>query len=163
MARCKEMVINGKTVRPGQRLRATANSMEDGLCKTGEIVEILRLFEDEDGPQKVFMYSNTNYKGNDNWGSLNGTVTNGHGLKLGAKHLFRYFEVIDDKYVVANDFKYRGKNLKGMSCDLIANTDCGVLLVEFKENIGGGSADGLGKPGHCIPIPLTVLRKRKQK
>jgi hypothetical protein len=61
---------------------------------------------------------------------------------------------------VKEDFTYRGRNLKGMPFRFI-----GVLpsnehaVVEFHEDVGGHSADGHGKKGHCVVLPLEAIKK----
>ncbi len=62
-------------------------------------------------------------------------------------------------YKIKDSLVFRQKELKGMLCKFIAITDSNIAFVEFKENINGGSVDGLGKTGHCIPVPSKLLQK----
>ena len=56
------------------------------------------------------------------------------------------------------DFNFKKRNLKGMRCKVIHhNRSHGQSFVEFDEDVGGGSADGLGKTGFCVALPSELL------
>lgn len=62
---------------------------------------------------------------------------------------------------VQEDYKHRGKNLKGMSFKFVGTLPNGVhVVVEFKEDVGGHSADGHGKKGRCLILPAEVIQKK---
>ena len=65
---------------------------------------------------------------------------------------------------IQNDYEHRGRNLKGMPFKLLGTMARGdYAVVEFKEDIGGHSADGHGKSGQCLCVPTEITRKEKQK
>ncbi|KKN44423.1 hypothetical protein LCGC14_0693380 [marine sediment metagenome] len=54
---------------------------------------------------------------------------------------------------------FRKKPLQGMKGRVILSTDReGDVGIEFKEDIGAGSLDGIGKEGHCIYIEASLVK-----
>jgi hypothetical protein len=54
---------------------------------------------------------------------------------------------------------FRKVALQGMKGKVILSTDTeGDVGIEFKEDIGAGSLDGIGKEGHCIYIEADLVK-----
>jgi len=54
---------------------------------------------------------------------------------------------------------FRKKPLQGMKGQVILSTDReGDVGIEFTEDIGAGSLDGIGKEGHCIYIEASLVK-----
>lgn len=90
------------------------------------------------------------------WGDLNGACNEGHGLWVTATFLMRYFRInsIGGRALIKDEFVFRRKNLKGRVGEVISKLPGSrMLFVEFNEDLGGCSADGLGKAGHCVMVP----------
>jgi hypothetical protein len=61
---------------------------------------------------------------------------------------------------VQKDYKFRGRNLKDMPFKYLGTLPGGThAAVEFKEDVGGHSADGHGKKGQCLVLPTDVIKK----
>lgn len=62
--------------------------------------------------------------------------------------------------VLVKDFDFNGVNLSGESGRILLdrNANESSVLVEFKKDIGGSSADGIGSPGRCARVPVECIR-----
>jgi hypothetical protein len=61
--------------------------------------------------------------------------------------------------VIAN-LTFRKKNLQGQRGEVILGTDLdGDIGMEFPEDIGAGSLDGVGREGRCLYIPTDSVRE----
>lgn len=74
-----------------------------------------------------------------------------------------HFVVVPEEMLVAKSWIFKKKELKGHQCKFLGSVTDKFAYVEFKDNVGGGSADGLGKAGHCVVIPKDVLAEVKDK
>jgi hypothetical protein len=55
---------------------------------------------------------------------------------------------------------FKKKNLQGSTVKIILPTDAeGDIGVEFPEDFGAGSLDGVGREGRCLYIPSTAVRR----
>lgn len=80
------------------------------------------------------------------------------GLWQDSRFLLNFFEPVQQDKVVVKDFNFKKRNLKGMRCKVLHhNRSHGQSFVEFDEDVGGGSADGLGKTGFCVALPSELL------
>ena len=61
---------------------------------------------------------------------------------------------------IKKDFLYNNINLKDKKCKVLTSGAEGILL-EFEENIGGSSGDGLGRCGHCLLVEEQLLMDDK--
>ena len=74
-------------------------------------------------------------------------------------NFLKYFRVAPRHVEVIEYRTSAGVNIAGERGTLLAHMDDGrFCFVEFNKNIGGGSADGLGKDGHCLLLPRDVLK-----
>jgi len=100
-------------------------------------------------------------------GSCDGTDEKGKKIgKAGHCHWHRVsFISVTKQHVnyskkVERDYKYRGRNLKGKPFRFLgAMPDGEHAVVEFQEDVGGHSADGHGKRGRCLIIPVETIKK----
>jgi len=70
--------------------------------------------------------------------------------------------MINEQFEIGGKLKHRGVDLEGKSCRMLAGLDDGTVFVEFKEDVNGCSADGLGKSGHCVAVKTGILIKKKR-
>jgi hypothetical protein len=60
---------------------------------------------------------------------------------------------------IVAEVDFRKRPLQGMKGKVILSTDAeGDVGIEFKEDIGAGSLDGIGKEGHCIYIEASLVK-----
>lgn len=148
----------GKLFRVG--LTATVNryGAEAGFAERGERVKISVL--KKDGDEVLIGISGERHG---SWHNLDGNVADKCGYWLRSQEAYDYLTIdaTVDKYIKC-DLKFKGKNLKGMDCKILTSLQ-DAFIVEFDENIGGISCDGLGKRGHCLPVSPSVLGNRSEK
>lgn len=95
------------------------------------------------------------------WGDLDGEVDEGAGWWLGAKELIAISDLSGTvgRMIIKESHKFKSTELKGLECQVLANVDrTKLVFVEFEQDIGGCSADGLGRRGHCITVPRKILK-----
>lgn len=100
----------------------------------------------------------------ENWGNLRESVTDGMGLHMYLADVLRCFDfhAFPKELCIDKDLMFRGKNLKGLKCKFLHRFKSGDSFVEFEEDIGGCSCDGLGKKGRCIVVNRSSLNERKK-
>lgn len=60
---------------------------------------------------------------------------------------------------VTEEVKFKKENLQGRRGLVLLPTDGdGDVGVEFKDDIGAGSLDGVGADGHCLYLPATAVK-----
>lgn len=91
------------------------------------------------------------------WGDLEGEVPPSCGYFAAADAIADLFFIVEEFFVVRGDTKFKKKSLNGMRCKMVAPLSGNLCFVELEENVGGGSADGLGKKGHCVLVPSNTL------
>lgn len=100
------------------------------------------------------------------WANLEGEVEDEKGWWIESDTLIFVTDIAErnvGNYVVSNKHEFRGQDLKGKECKLLAhihNTD--LAFVDFGEDIGGCAADGLGIRGHCLAVPTKILQRVKE-
>ena len=99
----------------------------------------------------------------DGWGDLDGEVDNERGWWMEMEELIAISNInVKGDMVVSKNHKFKDIELKDMECTLLSYIDNTKLaFVEFDKNIGGCSADGLGRRGHCIAVPTNILQMAK--
>ena len=154
----KSIIIGETTIYLGNKLRANKNAEVRGICSCDEIVEV-KAIKTEDRSY-IGLYSENKHR---SWGSLDGAVNSYHGVWQDAEGLFNFFDLIYRDKIVTTDYYFKKRSLKGMKCKVLyQNHRQGQCFVEFNENIGGGSADGLGKSGHCVVLPSVLLENMEE-
>lgn len=128
-----------------------------------------------DNHYSLGMYCETTTK--DYWCNLNGYCENYHGFwcEPSAALLYGYLTRIhkagkksmeDKTRYIKTDLIYKRRSLIGKKCRIIRpfkHSGQTSYFVEFEENIGGCSCDGLGKSGHCLPVSANFLVKSPKK
>ncbi len=149
----------GRTFRVG--LSATINNRGEnaGVAMAGERVEI-RSIRDDAG--RILIGIRGRHR--ENWHDLDGATENGTGywLELTQACEFLDMECNEPKHI-KDDLQFKGRNLKGMKCKILTSIQGSAFIVEFEENIGGISCDGLGRRGHCLPVSSNILSTRPGK
>jgi hypothetical protein len=156
------VTVNGRKIHKGMTVTA---HMNQSVCPAGTVAEIFALSENKGNlSPAIGLYSKKKVPG---WSDLNGTVEYGHGWWLSRSTLARAFIIGQPIFVIKDDIQYKGKKLQGMKCEKIpSSVGKDTAFVQLEKNVGGGSADGLGKAGHCIvvnPKALEMLKESKGK
>lgn len=113
---------------------------------------------------KIGLYSLDHKVGG--WNDLNGEVDDYRGWFIDASELEGIIERSDARYEINKSIVYRGKELKGMPCKVVASIEGHLVFVELDEHVDGCSADGLGKAGHCVAVSdrsIKVIKKPDKK
>lgn len=139
----------------GDRLVSNANSGNNGICPPNTEVTV-RNFRQMGGYTAVGVESRTSHQG---WTDLNGNCPPHKGLYLSEATLIDNFELANKRYVIAHGTTFKGADISNMKCRLINKSESlKCVFVELEHNVGGGSADGCGKMGHCIPLPIDAVK-----
>lgn len=143
----------------GDVVRVSEGGKKSGVGSLGEKAKIHSIFT---GNVTYFGVKRKYY--NQNWGSLDGNVPNGTGLKLNLSGLTTYFtleNVKQEEFYVIENIIFKKKKLKGMGCKIVAILKNGDVFIELDKDIGGGSCDGLGKGGRCIVVKRKSVATKK--
>lgn len=133
-------------------MRSNANAPKIGLCPEGVEVKIKTICD----KGLVGLQSPKPFEG---WSSLEGIVPRGCGYWASHDTVVELFDKMSSDFVIKGPAKFKKKSLDGMKCRPIASVGPGLYFVELEENVGGGSADGLGKKGHCVLVSTDHLTK----
>ena len=103
----------------------------------------------------------------ENIGACDGTDQEGH--KVGKAghcywHKVGYITLkshpINYAKKVVKPYKFRGRQLEGKPVRVLGTlSDSQHAVVEFNEDVGGHSADGHGKKGRCLILPVEVVKR----
>lgn len=102
------------------------------------------------------------------WGNLDGTVKENTGLWASRDTIHdNFFLAQRTSFVIENNIKYKNQDLKGESCRILKKfrlPGCKpFMFIELDKHISAGSADGLGKMGHCLLLSeKDVILQSKQ-
>ena len=97
------------------------------------------------------------------WHNLDGYLTKNIGYFIEECHLLHNFAPVASSMIVSKSFSFKRRDLKNMECKVVSSMPGNEeSIVEFKEDIGGCGADGLGKAGYCLVIPNNVLSPVKE-
>jgi len=120
----------------------------------------VRLYTISSGKEQVGLYSPDGPI--DGWSDLNGEVPNGRGWYVATDELSKLVGNNTNRvYEIKGSTTYRGKELKGKQCKVVANLYGDMVFVEMEEHVDGCSADGLGKTGHCVAIKNNNIKTVK--
>lgn len=158
--RLKEGII----IKTGMRIKFNRLIEDEGIAPkntTPVVYKIQRGFNGVDDDDQIALY-NPDYK-IDDWSDLNGQVESRRGRWFTATELRRYIKVPDGQMVIDKDVNFKGRNLKGMKCQFLIEVDSDTAFIELEEDVGGCSADGFGKAGHCIAVNKRMLKFNKTK
>ena len=148
---------DGRTLTIGDSLIIVDSSLGGPFRPVGKKFKVGALTNDGDIHIGIF-----SEKPVDGWHDLGGKVPMGHGYWLGVGDVARFFDLVVTDYVIKSSMIYKNIELKGKKCSLLRLMSDDLMLIEFEENIGGGSGDGLGKKGHCIIVSSSMLEEAKK-
>jgi hypothetical protein len=151
--------IEGTTVSTGMILTANEKAAGNDICPAGMQAQVFR-FKIDHGRKFVGMNSMGHKLSR--WHNLDGHLPDHTGYWFEGGELFYYFDMFEVEAQITKDFVFKGVNLAGKTGKILANLEGGFQFVELEEDVGGCSADGLGKAGHCVAVHKTTL-KLKQK
>ena len=145
------------------RIKLNAFAEDEGIAPEGTtpiVYKIQRVFNGEYDDDQIALY-NQDYK-IDGWHDLDGQVDSGRGRWFGATELGQYIDVPDGQVVINKDINFKGRNLKGMKCQFLIEVGADTAFVELEEDVGGCSADGFGKAGHCVVVNRGILKLNRK-
>lgn len=150
------VVIGDRRIKIGDKLRSNNNANDNGLCPPNMLVTV-KTFRN-DGEILIGLCSDQRVDG---WGNLDGKVLSRTGYWASRDCIMDNFDYLTNDHEVIEDYKFKGVNLRGMSCVLLHHDQRnGQCFVELDEDVGGGSADGMGRKGHCVVVPASKLNKK---
>ena len=97
----------------------------------------------------------------DGWHSFDGDLEENTGYLINHKAFLKCFEAITFSSLERTESKLIEGSIS--MCTIISEGDSNDVLVEFDEDIGGNSGDGVGKQGHCLLLNKDVFHKEKPK
>lgn len=154
----QHVTIGDMILRVGDRLKVNGRGEDNGLGRNGEIIKVISI--KNDGGILIGLYSDRRHNG---WGDLDGAVPSRQGFWATRDCVMDNFSILANEYEICADHMHHKRNLKGLSCKILHTFGDGFSFVELEENVGGGSADGLGKAGHCVVVHKNVVAKKKKK
>lgn len=151
----KQVKIGNKHIRVGDKVRSTGRASENGICNNDWIFTVYTITHDDD--ILIGLYSTRRVKG---WADLDGQVPRRQGFWASVDCIIDNFELIRNDHVINGDVTFRGKQLNGMRCKVLhIDKRSHDAFVEVEKDVGGGSADGNGRSGHCVVVPSDRLVK----
>lgn len=138
----------------GQYLSLSPEGAAEGWGAAGDIATVMEINTNKLGSTYVFLEKEEEHE---NW-------EDGCCLELDTKTLVKWFNVeLAGPMEINCHYLFRKQNLKGMKCRVLALLDRRDVIVELEKDVGGNSADGIGKRGHCIPIKKEFLTVSPEK
>lgn len=157
------ILSDGNIVKVGDTVRSTFKSGKKGICTPG-ICFVIEQFQDIAGEAATDDYTV--------YSVLIKTIASPSRLSVTIENFVNSFvkgaigplvaEEIFEKAEIKESYKFKNKNLKSLFGKVIKKAS-GYCFLELDENVGGGSADGLGKNGHCVAVPLEIVKISKVK
>lgn len=160
--------IGGKwhEIKVGQLVSLSEAGEENELGDYGDLAEIVSIDMSKKETTSSSIYIKRRGGPHPRWENAGGFTQPDCGLKMWVVEYVNMFILYKDaepkgKMTVNKNLMFKRKNLKGKTCKILASLDEHNVFVEMEEDIGGGSCDGLGKGGHCVPIEREFLTKVK--
>lgn len=143
-------------IRTGQEVKLALEGEIEHFGKAGDTAAIIAIQVDGQ-PYEAEVRLQRTYQPHSSW-------EDGQYLTLWVGDLIRLFSFHETGPMIVNrDFVFKKTNLKGMKCKIITNLGERDAFVEMENDIGGGSCDGIGRQGYCIPIKKEFLSVKKKK
>ena len=149
----KQLDIGNRKIAIGDTCLITKKGSAHGFGPPNVVISIWGFKEADE--TLVGLYSEIRNKG---WADLDGNVPPGHGLWVTPSNLMANVFLMSTEYEISK-FEFKNIVLDSLYCKVLHKCNDGNVFVEVDKNIGGGSCDGLGKAGHCILLPTSVLKK----
>jgi hypothetical protein len=136
-------------------VEATARAEETGLCPAG-LRPVIHRINQQNGEWQFALHSRDGKV--DGWHDLEGELPNRTAFWVTESELITCFAFAVNEAEVKDDIMLKNRNLKGMTGKILGLMDKYFYFLEFDEDVGGCSADGLGKAGHCVAINKKHLK-----
>jgi len=147
--------IGDVIIATGMKVRAKERAEKLGIAPKGLTPTILRIVQNGNNPN-IGLLSTVGPVYDYDWHDFEGEVDEATGYWTQLSILLECFEIQDQGATITEDLIVNGRNLKGMTGTIVASGE--FVFVELSENVGGCSADGLGKAGHCVAVPAHALQ-----
>lgn len=151
--------INGTfySIKVGHDAVLTLYGAQQGFGECDKTFAKIEGIEDNDNPEDAEIILKKEGSSHQSW-------EDGYWLTLWVGDFVKMFSRQPTSFQIVNrDYMYKKKNLKGERCRIIAVLSFRDVFVEMENNIGGGSCDGTGRKGHCIPIKKEFLTSSSKK
>lgn len=131
---------------------------KDWKLKEGLQIEIVLIDNYEDKQYEIGVYAPD---APDGWHDLDEEIDEPNGYYFSHEDFVNYFrrdnayKILGKTFYFAGSTELKGRRLTGLKCKVLKKSQSHMLL-EFEENIGGSSGDGIGKSGHCL---ISAYRK----
>jgi hypothetical protein len=138
----------------GMQVRARDSAQEVGIAPAGVTASVYKIMQGGNNPF-IGLYTGGKPVYDYDWHDFEGEVEecSGHWVEL--NNLLKYFDIQSQNARITKDIYIRNRNLKGMVGKIVAIGE--LAFVELNEDVGGCSADGLGKAGHCVAVPVHAI------
>jgi hypothetical protein len=157
----KSYSYSGHTLTVGDKRRVNTEGKRRGLGSVGEVLTIEKIGGRDGSDTQIGLVANRRHEG---WHNLDGNCPNGCGYWVSFSKAVMGTDKTDEVVEITGDVTFKGRKLKGRRArKLTTLSHAPMVFVEFDENIGGSSADGMGKRGHCALVPLEKLKSVKDK
>lgn len=162
-----ELIINIKNrpirISVGSKLTLNRKGYTRELGKVGDVAKVVAITRSShltDSKLSVVRLDGPH----PGWSNLSGDVPNGTGLYFYLENLIQCFDFTDlfGKVYISEDLIFKNRNLLNLNCKVLATLPNDDYFVEFEEDVGGCSCDGLGKKGRCIAVSKEILAERKK-
>lgn len=148
--------INGKQYHKGSRFKLSEFAAQSCGAPEGLEIDLVCVNNGEVGIQSLSQNI-------PQWHELGGRVPSHRGWWMEKQILKRCIDSDtyenQNNYEISKKLSYKGVELRGKQCKILFRTGYNTTFVEFKDNIDGCSADGLGKTGHCIAVKPMLLKR----
>jgi len=153
--------FHGRTFSTGDRIVVNSEGSKRGFGEVGEQLTIGAIARDKGNDTQIGIVADTRRS---RWHDLDGQCDSNCGYWISVSNAYTGTDPAPKSYVIGGDFAFKRHNLRGKNCRQVGVISGGAAaIVELEENVGGGSGDGLGKHGHCVLVPMSLLSVRKQR
>ena len=153
-----EYTHKSKKIRVGMHAIINSEGRHQGIGTAGDHIEIKVIRKNNGEDVKIGITGGYH----DGWHNLEGLVPSHQGYWVTREQIFTCVDLIGEKDLkIKGNLTFKGKKLKGKKCKILSSLEDGSMFVEFDENIGGTSCDGLGHRGHCIVVDPEMLGMKK--
>ena len=147
----------------GMHVKATAKAEKHGLAPEGLMPHIEKVVQQHPEPQ-VLLYTGGDAVRNFEWHDDSGRYEERSCFYVNLSQLANCFGIPENDATVSGNVVHRGRNLKGMKGKVIAGNRYKrdmYYFIELEEDVGGCSAYGLGKAGHCVAVNSKNVKMGK--
>ena len=159
----------GVTYHEGSVLISTEKAYERGICDEGYLFRIAMFGWSNTGLRNIGLFSPTKLS---KWHELDGYLPDHQGWWIEVNELGRNFTLHNMRVEVIEEIRTDDKPLLGKKGNYLCPyvdfqsqrmaSGCifrpSHVFMEFDDYVGGLSADGIGKRGHCILVPTSSIK-----